>query len=87
MEKNTRAAKAPQDPWRISRRGDPYLIRAGLTLTVYPRGGGYVWRATGWDSKASVEADQPFLTIEHAKAAGLAALPESRRRLQRGRRP
>jgi len=84
LGQSSRAAKArSQDPWKTSRRGDPYITKAGLTVSVYARRrGGFVWRATAWGSKASVESPEPYLTEEHAKAAALKALPETRRSLE-----
>ena len=77
------ARRAQSDPWKTSRNGDSYLTQAGLTVTIYPRrSGGFIWRATAWSTKTSVESPEPFLTEEHAKAAALKALPATRRSLE-----
>ncbi len=74
-------AQLAQGDWKLSKRGDPYLIRAGVTVAVYPRpGGGFGWHATAWDHRADhVESPDLFLDVESAKHAALKALPEAKR--------
>jgi hypothetical protein len=70
--------------WRISKRGDPYLTRAGLTVAIYRRAGGFAWRIAAWNG-GSTEADQTYPTIEIAKREALGALPDAKRRLSERR--
>jgi hypothetical protein len=73
--------KDAKTQWSVSRAGFPYCRVAGLTLAIYPRGRGWSYRIASWDHRASIESPEPFLTVETAKRAGLAALPEARRAL------
>jgi hypothetical protein len=71
--------------WRLSKRGDPFLTRAGLTVVIYRRADGFAWRIAAWGGGNSIEAPEPLLTVERAKAEAIKALPEARRQLQEER--
>jgi hypothetical protein len=57
------------------------LIRSGFTAIVWLKPGGWIWRWTAWDTKASVDAPDPLPTVAEAMRAAEAALPEGRRAL------
>jgi hypothetical protein len=63
-----RRAKWPARKWRVSRKGNPYLRRAGYCFTVWPKGAGWSF-AVSREDEAPHYADATFTTCDQAKLA------------------